>query len=208
MRTHVSILLTAMSGCGKSYLATYITQNINAPRKWIIDFTGEYYIPDFSIFEVDISNYTTIPNVVEQYPNIIFKFNLSTNNVAKVVDYICSLAFSIYNVFLVFEECHEYIHKDRPLPRIRMVATGGRKYGVNSLFITQRPALLNTTIRSQTNVKICGRLSDSTDYRAISKYFNHAELIPFLKPRVFLYHSIEGKEYLFTTENIKIKHFG
>ncbi len=208
MRQHVSILLCAMSGCGKSYLASYLISEIKLPRKWIIDIQDEYFLPDFHIFYVDVNNYHTIPDVIQKYNNIIFKIFLSDNNKAKVVDYICALAFLMKNTFLAFEECHVYIHKEKPLPNIRLVATAGRKYGVNSLFITQRPALLNTTIRSQTNVKICGRLSDGSDYEALKKYFINHELLLSLRPRVFLYHSIDGKEYLFSTDNLNCVHNG
>lgn len=209
MKQHASIFITAQSGMGKSYLATYLIEHINTQRKYIIDYTGEYQIPNFVIFTVTPNNYRSLQQVLEKYPNIIFRFDFTSNeNIERIVNYISHVAFFKKNTLIVYEECHEYIHKRDPAKYIRMVATGGRKFGVSSLYITQRPSLLNSTIRSQTNIRISGRMSDLRDYEAIRPLFTHYYLIPKLKPRVFLYHGIDGKEFLFTTEGVKVYHSG
>lgn len=209
MKQHVSIFITAQSGMGKSYLASYLVQKIDTRRKYIIDYTGEYVLPNFTIFTIDVKNYHTLEEVLDSYDYIIFRFDLASNeNIEKIVDYVSHVAFYKRNVLIVYEECHEYIDKRDPAKYVRMVATGGRKFGVSSLFITQRPSLLNSTIRSQTNVKICGRMTDPRDYESIRPLFTHYYLIPKLKPRVFLYHGPDGKEFLFTTEGITLEHLG
>jgi len=209
MKKHASIFITAQSGMGKSYLATYLIENLNVKRKYVIDYTGEYILPDFVIFEVNPQNYASIPDVLDEYDNVIFRFDFASHrNIERIVDYISSIAFYKKNVLILYEECHEYIDKRNPAKFIRMVATGGRKFGVSSLFVTQRPSLLNSTIRSQTNIKISGKMTDPRDYEAIRPLFTNYWLIPRLKPRVFLFHAIDGKEFLFTTENTEITHLG
>lgn len=209
MRQHASIFITAQSGMGKTYLATYLIERLKAKRKYIIDYTGEYIIPGFVIFTVTPSNYRAIDEVVKKYSHIIFRFDFTSNkNIEKIVDYISHIAFYRRNTLIVYEECHEYIDKRNPTKYTRMVATGGRKFGISSLYITQRPSLLNSTIRSQTNIRISGRMSDPRDYEAIRPLFTHYYLIPKLKPRVFLYHGIDGTEFLFTTEGVKVQHSG
>ena len=209
MKSHASIFITAQSGMGKSYLATYLIEHIDTARKYIIDYTGEYEIPGFSIFTVSPENYTALDQVMDKYDRLIFRFSFVSNkNIEAIVDYISHRAIYQKNTMIVYEECHEYIDKRKPAQFIRMVATGGRKFGVSSLYISQRPSLLNSTIRSQTNIRISGKMTDPTDYDAIRNLFSHYYLIPKLKPRVFLFHGIDGKEFIFTTENVIAQHRG
>jgi|GEM_PF-5397697 len=209
MKSHISILLTAQSGMGKSYLASYITQNIDVKRKYVIDYTGEYEFQGFSIFTISPENYHYLDKVLDSYNYVIFRFDLTSHeNIEKIVNYISQYAFYKRNTFILYEECHEYISHSKPAKFIKMVATGGRKFGVSSLFVTQRPSLLNPTIRSQTNIKISGKMTDPADFDAISHLFSHWHVIPKLKPRVFLFHGFDGEEFLFTTEGINLKHHG
>jgi len=209
MKKHASIFLTAQSGMGKSYLATALISYLNVKRKYVIDYTAEYELPDFYVFEVNIDNYTQIPDIMHDYDYVTFRFDFASNrNIEKIVDYICHNAFHIKNCLILFEECHEYIDKRDPAKFVRMVATGGRKFGINSIFVTQRPSLLNSTIRSQTNIRISGRMTDPRDYEAIRPLFTHYYLIPRLKQRVFLYHGVNGEEMIFSTEGLELIHLG
>lgn len=209
MKKHASIFITAQSGMGKSYLATLLIDRIHTKRKYVIDYTAEYIIPSFVIFNISVDNYKLIPDIMSKYDRIIFRFELTSNeNIERLVDYISWCTFYYRNALIVYEECHEYIDKLKPAKYVRMVATGGRKYGVSSLFITQRPSLLNTTLRSQTNFKIAGKMTDTRDYDAVRPLFTNYHLIPRLKPRVFLFHSYDGREFLFTTEKEKAVHSG
>lgn len=209
MRTHASIFLCAQSGMGKSYLATYLLLKINAKRKYVIDYTGEYVLRGFTKVVVTRDNYTALPKLLEKYDRIVFDLNLvGYGNVEKIVDYISHYALYQRNTLILYEECHEYIDKNVPQQYIRMVATGGRKFGVSSIFVSQRPSLLNTTIRSQTNIKIAGKMTDPRDIDAVKSLFTNWYLIPKLKPRVFLYRDYTGEEFLFTTENLVLPHQG
>ncbi|MEM2660906.1 MAG: zonular occludens toxin domain-containing protein [Nitrososphaeria archaeon] len=209
MKTHASVLLTAQSGSGKSYLASYLIQKINCKRKWIIDRSGEYNLPGFIIFDLTAANIHELPIFLSTYAYVTIRPEfLRRENEMRVINYIAQLAFEMRNTFIVFEECHEYIDKKDPKPYIQSIATAGRKYGINSLFITQRPNLLNSTIRSQTNFKIAGKMTDPRDYEAIRPYFANYWIIPRLPPRHFLFRTPDGTEFIFSTENIKVEHYG
>jgi len=206
--TRLSILLTGQSGTGKSYLATYIVQTIKSKRKWVVDPSGEYYFPNFFQFEVTYDNYEIIPEVVKKYRNIVFQFFLAPEDTGKIVNYLCHHAFYTKNVFMTFEECHIYIDKLHPERWILLTATMGRKFGISSLYITQRPGMLNTTIRSQTNIKITGRMTDPSDLDAVRPFFTNYHLIPSLRDRTFLVHLPDGREKIFTTEGLVLQHYG
>lgn len=53
---------------------------------------------------------------------------------------------------------------------IRGILTGGRKYGLNAGLATQRPALVDSTARSQCNLRVFLRLSHEPDFQAIRPY--------------------------------------
>ena len=213
--SHTSILLSASSGTGKSYLASHIIMKAQQEHKIVIDYSNEYSLKGFSILEITPDNYIVVMakfrEILAENKHILVRFeNMSDTNVGNILNTMANWSFLIGDVFIVCDEAHNYIpHKtNESVKDIQKIATQGRKYGVSSMFITQRPSLLNPTIRSNTNIKIVGRMTDGVDLKAIKDYIPHSEYIPTLQPRVFIYRNPLGSEYVFTTEGAQISHNG
>lgn len=212
-KTHASTLIVGASGTGKSYLANYIINKLNAKYKIIIDPSSEYELPGWAIVEISPFNYKDILSnfhrILKQYPHVIVQFDLLTLDQQKeIVNYIAGLLFQIRNVVLLVDEAHLYADRYRPAPNLVLVATAGRKYGIHPIFITQRPQLLNSTIRSQTWFKIIMHVDDPRDVDAIRGYVAYADLAPYLPERWFIYRNRRGKTYIGTTNGIKLEHGG
>lgn len=85
----------------------------------------------------------------------------AANNVmAYVTDLLMKAGFSEQSpVYLAFDECH--LLKDRGLELAIQAATRGLKRGVRCIFITQRPALCNKTLYTQSAEQVLFYLASS-----------------------------------------------
>jgi len=212
-KRHASTLIVGTAGSGKSYFATYILLSLKSKFKLIIDPSSEYEIPGFAILEINPFNYrdmlTSFHKIMKKYKNIIVQFDFLTLEQQKeVVNYIFGLLFHIRNVVVLVDEAHLYLGRYSPAPNGLLVATMGRKYGIHPIFITQRPQLLNSTIRSQTWFKIIFHVDDKRDIEAIRGYVSHAEVAAHLPERWFLFKNRNGRVFLGTTEGLKLPHSG
>lgn len=211
VRSHIPTLIVAASGSGKSYLADYIISKLKSKFKVIIDPSSEFEIPGWAIVEINPYNYremlTNFHLILKKYKNIIVQFDFLTLEQQKeIVNYLAGLLFHIRNVILLVDEAHLYADKHHPAQNLVLIATAGRKYGINPIFITQRPQQLNTTVRSQTLYKIIGHMEDPRDMEAIRGYVPKAELALKLPERWFIYRNRQGKVFLFTTNGIELPH--
>lgn len=67
------------------------------------------------------------------------------------------------------DEAHNILKQhDFPTPCERLI-TGGRKHGVECVYISQRPALLHTTVISQADRRVYFAVSDDNDITKIKK---------------------------------------
>jgi len=69
--------------------------------------------------------------------------------------------------YLIVDEAHRFAGRDRvnSLPILKKFSQEGRKFGANLIVVTQRPQLLDTTIRSLSGTWIIHRLTDPNDVR-------------------------------------------
>lgn len=215
---HFSLLIESISGQGKSYLASLIIsllkKELKSKRILIIDPQDEYEIPGFKAVVLSPKNYRKIlkklPEIIEKYKYLIIKFDrITLNDMKKLADFIARVAFIVKNIVLVFDEAHLFVDKYKPGKYVQLVSVMGRKEGIDSIFITQRPQQLNTTIRSQTNFKIVGKMVDDRDKNAVRSYLGkYADYLDLLPQKHFLFKDESGKLYITSTEGWKIPHKG
>lgn len=78
-------------------------------------------------------------------------------------------------ILLVFEEAHNYIPKSSQVKyravkeSIERIAKEGRKYGICSMIVSQRPSEISETIFSQCNSFLVMRLTNPTDQNYVKK---------------------------------------
>lgn len=67
-------------------------------------------------------------------------------------------------LLLVMEEAHNYLNSDgNALTIVQKIVKEGRKYGIGSMIVSQRPSEVNSTILSQCGTFFALRLANSTD---------------------------------------------
>lgn len=71
--------------------------------------------------------------------------------------------------FLSCDEAHTILTEHKFPEAVERTITGGRKHGVETLFCSQRPQLLPTTIISQADKRVYFSLSDDDDIAKVNK---------------------------------------
>lgn len=95
-------------------------------------------------------------------------------------------------VVLVYEEAHNYIPRQTGAvsfarAAVERVAKEGRKYGVSSVIVSQRPSELSETVLSQCNNMIVMRLNNPDDQHYVTKvvsdqFASMVSMLPILAP--------------------------
>lgn len=98
-------------------------------------------------------------------------------------------------LFLVIEEAHVFAPQKRQSDPEALeitvdIAQRGRKYGINSVFVTQRPSALEKDILSQANLRFIGKLEMDNDFEAVKsllpKGTKHEQLLSLNTGEFFL----------------------
>lgn len=192
------IFITGQSGSGKSYLAKVIVEEL-ADLKLpivIIDPEGEYgaFSDNYSTIIVgggyaDLSLDSFNMEIAEKILNYLYSpdfqmiiFDTSekfTSEQSKIHSVILEAVFNQATVkknptVLVTEEAHIIAPQtggsSRSLDLAIDIAKRGRKRGLHSIWVTQRPADVNKQVISQCNIRFFGRHQEPADINALKIY--------------------------------------
>ena len=90
-------------------------------------------------------------------------------------------------LLLVMEEAHNYLNSEgSALSIVQKIVKEGRKYGIGTMIVSQRPSEINATILSQCGTFFALRLSNSTDRSHITSAVSYnleglTSMLPILK---------------------------
>lgn len=230
------IFLTAMSGGGKSYATKVFCEEIIAAGYplIIVDPEGEYaslrelfttIVIGGSFADIPLTK-TIIDHTIEtvystQKPMIaIYDLNLlqptEQHELAAVIQEKLFAAASKYRrpLFFVVEECQlvapQTPRKGQDTKSLDLsitIAKRGRKRGINSIWITQRPAAVSKDVITQCNLWFFGRVIHETDLTQLKPFLKNAKIgttdIMQLKNQFYLYDG--QKTSLVKFRGLKIK---
>lgn len=130
------------------------------------------YLDNSNITIIDLSGipFEVLSITVSFISRIIFDFcfhySKLKNSVNKLND---------NPILIVFEEAHNYIPRSNDSPyksvkkSVERIAKEGRKYGLSSMIVSQRPSEISETILSQCNNFVALRLTNPNDQNFIKK---------------------------------------
>lgn len=206
-KSYDKTLILGQSGCGKSYLGR-IVQKI-WPRRVIIDCLNEYSdYPKTDIYD-DFGAIADRLAALERKKSkeyaLVFQFDPEQKDTDAIFDQLIRVLYYMGNVLVVIEEIQEYCTPHKMPHWLRKSLLTGRHQNMALLFTTQRPALLNKTIVSQSAHIFCGRLNDKNDINYVSSFLNsESNKLAELKIRNFIYLNPEGIT-TFSTEKMALK---
>ena len=222
--THFNLFVDAQSGSGKTYLVSALLQELARKTEKaivVLDVKGEYAIPGFYIVRLTRSNYREIlrnfPKLLFKYKRIIVRYDdpnnprnsIDIDSLPEIGNFFSMIAMHYRNVILVFEEAELYAPKGKVPKYTKMVATMGRTYGVDSIWIAQRHQQLDTNIRTQSNFQLIGRMVDTRDKDIVRPFIGKlADFLDRMPRGHFLFKDDTGKVYITSTLGWKVPHNG
>ncbi len=210
---HMALL--GVTGCGKSFLAQKIIEELLTDTKVIcVDFTGEWKKKlDTAKYQIitkdDIATYLTN----DDHKIGVFELPAlsNTTDVLKETQTFLEKVFnyaktkydenSPVKIALVLEEAHtitpetgflgdlgDYGGNKALVNKMTQIALQGRKYGVGLIVIAQRTANVSKTVLTQCNTVICFQAFDETSFTFLGNYVGKdmVQALPNLKQ----YHAV------------------
>jgi len=184
--------ICASSGYGKSYLAAKIVEEL-LDRNFLVvifDTEGEYHTlrQSYNLLIIgrdvplDIDSAEVYASLLlEKNVSLVFDFASAELSDFEAQDFFAKfgdIVFQLENKYkkpliFVIEEAEIFAPQvGRPYSLIiaNKLAKRGRKRGIHSIWITQRPADFNKMVLSQCNVIFCGRVTHERDIKALEPY--------------------------------------
>lgn len=206
----MNLLLAAMSGWGKSYLAqSKAEKNIPGTDYFVaLDYDDEYrglveHFPDVRWFPVGpkeknksakwwLTFFQSTPKVVlPRYMLTDTEWREISGRIAQGLRYLHEVESPPPKILVVIDEAHAVAPQQTKYPEsIGKLAVAGRGENVSTIWVTQRLAMLDKDIVSQCHAQYIGGWIDPNDLKAISvEYPNDAHnpkmsVVPGLPPEL------------------------
>lgn len=180
------ISIIGRSGCGKSYLGRQI-QSIY-PRIFIFDSLDEY-----PRSEKDLNNFNEFAEFIEEADNYkkfvrVIRFSIDEKNHQEIFEMMMRCLYELGDCLIVIEECQDYCTPHKIGHYFKKSLTSGRHRGLSFIFTTQRPALINNTVLSQSTHVFVGNLIDKNDSDTMAKLMRKkSDEFSLLKDREFFW---------------------
>ncbi|MFW9924015.1 MAG: helicase HerA domain-containing protein [Candidatus Thorarchaeota archaeon] len=230
------IFITAMSGGGKSYAAkVFCEELISAGYPLIIiDPEGEYaslreyyttIIVGGSFADIPLTKTIidhTLETVYTSQKPIVAIYDLNLLQPSDQQDFAVILQEKLFAVasehrrpiFFLVEECQlvapQIARKGQDTQSLDLsitIAKRGRKRGINSVWVTQRPASVNKDVITQCNLWFFGRVIHETDLAQLKPFLKNAKIettdIMELKNQFYLYDGSQTNLVKFRALKIK-----
>jgi len=222
---HISIAIFGSSGNGKSYLGLYLIENMHRLKKYTIiyDPKGEYRGLTRIGFREAVFTEELIRRLTPESAVLIMQKNpkllirgmfLNFEERQYLVECFASASLALGNTLFVVEEASTILTNIyNPNQRYTYsISTEGRTFGVDSIFIFQRLAMVSKITLSQCNTYISFNITEPNDALRVASIMGiRKEEVTSLRPREYLYMEVSnGQVKKMTTKGLKLKtkHYG
>lgn len=192
-------------GSGKSYTTSkiidYYYKNNIRDNIVTIDFSDDYikdknlnflssvYIDSETALKIDYQK------IIEDNNYILFEFGgMPEKTRKKAAANIVNAVFNLKNTLLVVDEAYLFLPKTGSIEEFETAISGGRKEGIDQVYITQRIQQINLLAISQSDIFICFKVQESREIKKIMENtsIDSAEKLKNLKKREMIV-QYEGK---------------
>lgn len=202
-------LIMGRSGCGKSTLGHSFADMY--PRLIIFDTINEYNtnendnvirnLDDLERFIRFIDS-----NDIHRFKAFV-KFTIETKNKELIFDHMMRILYYWGNCMCVVEEIHHYCTPHKIGEYFNYCMTSGRHKNLGFIFTTQRPALINKTVMSQSTHILVGNLIDRNDATTVANFIGkNSKDLADLEDCVFFWFTTKRKIKI-EKINTRIKNF-
>jgi len=172
------ITVLGSSGTGKSWYAGWVLENtaLEFEHAVHLDYEDEEkgmsladnpmylsaYIDEELLGKVDFENLLRKDKRLRVVPD-----GLTKSEIRELAEKLADAALEVGGCFFSWDEAHNVTEKHDIGDRMERLATGGRKYGVEWLAVTQRPQNLHEDVLSQANVTVCFSVDSDRDLKKV-----------------------------------------
>lgn len=170
----MNIVITGMTGSGKSYFARNLLKNIDKPIYSISDNLDDVQELERSLgFEMNLLRIgkNTIIKQIPPDTSIIFE-NIIYEEMEEIIDYITNYLFEKGNAILYVDEAHLFLPNTnigKSSKEFERLIRGGRKRGVDIMLVTQRPQDLHLIGISQSHYIITFKSTERNTLKVMSQ---------------------------------------
>lgn len=208
-----------MKGSGKSYYAGYCleTRIFQTKKPFVIlDYHAEHIgftaiagVKKIELTEEYVGRINWKKLILSCKGLVVYPYKMFREQVNTEFGEICRVLMEVENTILMVEEAHNLAPNNAINPYYEMVITEGRKFGIDTINISQRTADLDKSVISQSSNLVCFKLFEENDISHLKGIYPEPERLRNLK-------TFTGMEYVVgegTVRTVKagkriIQHFG
>ncbi len=184
------VFVVGRSGSGKSYLAKDIIRNVMPYRKVVVINNNPEYsneLSGFAPFVVLKPGQYDWNKVIASDINPHIELLVNSEYINQELDAISEAILQRGNVFLVIDEARLYYPQYRHSRGIEKLINTGRKFKVDTMFVSQIAVLVNRTVDSQVTYIICFQTTRKAEVERMRLYFgDEADNLPMLNDHQFM----------------------
>lgn len=213
------ITVLGSSGTGKSWYAGWLMENTAPEFEYGIHLDYEDEEKGMSLADEPL--YKSLFVDEELLDALNFEDVLRRNNRLRVVpdgltkdeikelaERFAASALEVGDCFFSWDEAHNVTEKHEIGDRMERLATGGRKYGVEWLAVTQRPQNLHEDVLSQANVTVCFSVDSDRDLKKVveSTSMDRSEISELNERQAIIENHDSGDKRKIDTNNLDRKY--
>lgn len=168
------LFIVGRSGSGKSYLAKQIVREILPYRKVVVINNNPEYVNEISgmvPFVVDKPHKYDWNKVISSELNPHIELLVNSDEINGELDEISEAILTRGNTFLVIDEARLYYPQYKHSRGIEKLINTGRKFKVDTMFVSQIAVLVNRTVDSQVTFIICFQTTRKAEVERMRLYF-------------------------------------
>uniref|UniRef100_A0A6H1Z6T9 Putative ATPase domain containing protein n=1 Tax=viral metagenome TaxID=1070528 RepID=A0A6H1Z6T9_9ZZZZ len=176
------VCVFGQSGTGKS---SWVQQHLKGLSRFVLWDTLDEY-SGFSRFE-DFESVYALLNKHHLRGLFQVTFVCIEEDEEGALETMCELVMAVENLFFIVEEVDMFATPQSIPFEFRRLIKTGRHYGVNMIFVSQRPAMVNRLLTAQSRRFILFRTKEESDIRFLRAHVGEAaDLVPDLPDMHFI----------------------
>lgn len=190
-RENSKTIIFGMTGSGKTTLTRILSEQ--KKRLIVIDPMQDY--DDDCLFIDPFDNIVDLANYLKEHMDNQFRVSMCEDDKAEAV---LSLAWIIQDVCVVIEEVDLICSPTSISKNFANVIKRGRKYGIELICNSRRPAEVNRLLTSQASDIYCFQTKEPGDISYLQKYTScdFIEIVRDLKPLSFIHYPSMKQGYI------------
>lgn len=182
MKQNDIVLICGKSGSGKSYFAGWFARMFKGRGKALVlwDPKDEYHGLTASLFILDRAALARVRkeghpfflSLIRAHPSVrIIPQGLMLAELREVFDHLSHAVYLRKNTVLLVDEALLVARRGKVPPWTEILVTDARTKQNDVILVVQRVQLLDTTMVSQANVRVCFKMTDPNDLKRVSTFF-------------------------------------